>query len=93
MGSTPHRHEPQCLFDKGGLGAMWFFKSIIGIFWITQNTSGDYELWLDNRRLGYYSSPEIAADSVFRQTTGCAAWDTVTPIRKPGDLEDWGRAM
>lgn len=71
---------------------MWHFKSEIGVFWIAPVTSGDFELWFEDDRLGAYPTVEAAADDVYSQATGWDRWDKLSSPAKPRGINEWGRA-
>ena len=57
---------------------MWHCKTDIGVFWIRfdPRTRSRFLLGIGEEPLGWYYSPEAAADVVFLQETGWSEWDS-----------------
>jgi hypothetical protein len=68
---------------------MWIYRSKIGTFKIIPNRKGRFDLWFDEDVLGSYHSPQMAADDVYTQSTGCFEWDSLDPVMEPADLSEW----
>jgi len=72
---------------------MWYCETEIGVFWIRfdPRTRSRFLLGIGEEPLGWYYSPEAAADVVFLQKTGWSEWDSLQEISKPADLGSWTR--
>jgi hypothetical protein len=72
---------------------MWHCETAIGVFWIRfdARTRSRFLLGIGEEPLGWYYSPEAAADVVFLQETGWSEWDSRHDLVKPLDLGDWTR--
>ena len=72
---------------------MWIHKAEAGTFWIrfVPRGRGEFVLGIDGRELGTYFSPEAAADAVYLQDTGFAAWDSAGETARPAGLDEWVR--
>jgi hypothetical protein len=72
---------------------MWQYRTEIGVFWIRfdPRTRTRFVLGIEEEPLGWYYSPEAAADDVFLQKTGCSEWDLLAATSKPTDLSQWVR--
>ncbi len=72
---------------------MWTYQTEIGVLWIRfdPRTRTRFLLGIDDEPLGWYYSPEAAADDVFLQKTGWSEWDSLSSPVKPKDLTDWVR--
>lgn len=72
---------------------MWYHQTEIGVFWIRfdPSTRTRFLLGIGDEPLGWYYSPEAAADDVFLQKTGWSEWDSLAAATKPNDLSEWVR--
>ncbi|HQN18920.1 MAG TPA: hypothetical protein PKV86_07270 [Syntrophobacteraceae bacterium] len=72
---------------------MWTYQTEIGVLCIRfdPRTRTRFLLGIDDEPLGWYYSPEAAADDVFLQKTGWSEWDSLSSPVKPKDLTDWVR--
>ncbi len=72
---------------------MWICQTEVGLFWIRfdPRTRTRFLLGIGEGPLGWYFSPEAAADVVFLQDTGWAEWDSRPGVTRPRELADWIR--
>ena len=72
---------------------MWHCETEVGVFCIRYDprTRTRFLLAIGDEPLGWYHSPEAAADDVFLQKTGWQEWDSLVPPTKPKNLADWTR--
>ncbi len=72
---------------------MWTCETEIGTFWIRfdPRTRTRFLLGIGQEPLGWYYSPEAAADDVFLQKTGWLPWDSLAATVKPTNLSLWTR--
>ena len=73
---------------------MWICETEKGVFWIRyvpRQGRGVFALGIEGQELGWYPSPEAAADDVYIQETGFPAWDSAAEALKPADISDWKR--
>ncbi len=72
---------------------MWVCETEVGIFYIRfdPRTRTRFLLEIGDEPLGWYFSPEAAADVVFLQETGWPQWDSRADITRPRDLAAWVR--
>jgi hypothetical protein len=72
---------------------MWCCETECGTFWIRfdPRTRTRFLLGIGHEPLGWYYSPEAAADDVFLQNTGWPQWDALAAITKPENLSVWTR--
>jgi hypothetical protein len=72
---------------------MWYRQTESGVFWIRfdPSTRTRFLLGIGDEPLGWYYSPEAAADDVFLQKTGWSEWDSLAAATKPKDLSEWVR--
>ncbi len=72
---------------------MWTCRTELGVFWIRfdPRTRTRFLLGIGEEPLGWYFSPEAAADVVFLQDTGWTEWDSRRGVTRPKDLADWIR--
>lgn len=68
---------------------MYQFATRIGIFTIRSGEREKWDLWIDDTKLGIYSSPLNAADDVFKRETGWDEWDNNIDIEPPEDISRW----
>lgn len=71
---------------------MWKYGSPIGTMYIrTNNQTGKYNLVINGKALGNYSSAVAAADDVYTHSTGCLEWDMLdgTIADVPTDIYQW----
>lgn len=72
---------------------MWHCQTTVGVFWIRfdPRTRTRFLLGIGDEPLGWYYSPEAAADDVFLQQTGWSEWDALHDVARPADLSAWTR--
>jgi len=72
---------------------MWCCETGIGTFWIRfdPRTRTRFLLGIDQEPLGWYYSPEAAADDVFLQNPGWPQWDSLSATIRPKSLSEWTR--
>jgi hypothetical protein len=76
-----------------GTAIMWFCDTEIGRFWIRfdPRTRHRFLLGIDDEPLGWYYSPEAAADDVVLQKTGWPSWDHLSGAGKSAEFSCWKR--
>lgn len=71
----------------------WHYETSVGSFKILPSrhgVPGGWDLWFDTETVGFYSSPESAADSVATHTSGAHDWDLQDPDPEdPTGLDAW----
>jgi len=72
---------------------VWICRTELGVFWIRfdPRTRTRFLLGVGDEPLGWYFSPEAAADVVFLQDTGWVEWDRHPSVTRPNSLEEWLR--
>jgi len=72
-------------------GMRYEFRTVAGIFWITDRRSDPdgAVLGIDQITLGSYETASAAAADVAAQKTGWERWDTLLEVSVPGDLDEW----
>jgi len=72
---------------------VWICRTELGVFWIRfdPRTRTRFLLGVGDEPLGWYYSPEAAADVVFLQDTGWVEWDHHPSVTRPNSLEEWLR--
>ncbi|RJR47610.1 MAG: hypothetical protein C4576_09380 [Desulfobacteraceae bacterium] len=67
------------------------FRTVAGIFWITERKSDPdgAVLGIDQITLGSYETAAAAAADVAAQKTGWERWDTLLEVSGPKDLSEW----
>ena len=70
---------------------MWYYDTKVGTFSIRPEPGkpGSWLLSIDVVELGFYTSPDLAASDVFRQTIGWDEWDMLEDVTTPTDLGNW----
>ncbi len=68
---------------------IYFFRTEVGTFKITQNRIGRFELQINEVVIRSFPSPDDAADNVYLQSTGWDEWDELLSIDEPVELSEW----
>ncbi len=59
-------------------------------FFIKPYAKSGCHLYYNNYCLGFYLTPQAAADDVYKFSTGCDEWDNLEGITEPPyDLKEW----
>lgn len=69
----------------------WHYDSPVGTFWIEPDNekNGAWKLRVDQRPLGTFENPRVAAIEVSAKKTGYHPWDEAVEMPQPVYLEDW----
>lgn len=72
---------------------MWLYNSPIGPIYIKRLQDGNYGMIYDNVIWEACDTPQIAADNVYMQVTGCDTWDDYdsSDIEVPTSLHEWNK--
>ena len=72
---------------------IYLYHSPIGTFEIRQTEHMRYELWIEEEMLGFYESPESAAQDVAAFNTDYIQWDRFENELEnfPESLNDWAK--
>lgn len=72
---------------------MWLYRSPIGNIYIVRLDDGSYGMLYKGVVYEASDTPDIEADNVYMQVTGCYEWDMLdtTNVFVPHDLSEWIR--
>ena len=76
----------------------YHWRSPVGVFWIRpkkllSGTEG-YWLGLEEEALGFYHSPQKAADDVYSHASGASGWDDLDgKVEGPVDISEWEKGI
>ena len=70
---------------------MWLYRSPIGNIYIKQLSDGSYGMVYNNVVWEACPTPQIEADNIYMQCTGCDDWDTYDASNTivPAALSKW----